>query len=62
MQKISFSLNFLSGHFYGQSFIKTVPGPFSFLRSDNLISPLVKKTAPIDNIKILTMCNIDNVY
>ena len=28
IEKISFSLNFFSGHFYGQSFIKTVRGPF----------------------------------
>ena len=28
IEKISFSLKFFSGHFYGQSFIKTVRGPF----------------------------------
>ena len=28
MEKLSFSLNFFSGDFYGQSFIKTVRGPF----------------------------------
>ena len=27
MEKISFSLKLFSGHFYGQSFIKTVRGP-----------------------------------
>ena len=27
IEKISFSLKFFSGHFYGQSFIKTVRGP-----------------------------------
>ena len=39
---ISFSLKLLSGHFYGQSFIKTVRGPFGhqinsdmFANSDN---------------------------
>ena len=28
IEKISFSLKRFSGHFYGQSFIKTVRGPF----------------------------------
>ena len=28
MEKLSFSLKLLSGDFYGQSFIKTVRGPF----------------------------------
>ena len=28
IEKISFSLKFFSGHFYGQSFIKTVRGPY----------------------------------
>ena len=28
IEKISFSLKLFSGHFYGQSFIKTVRGPF----------------------------------
>ena len=28
IEKIAFSLNLFSGHFYGQSFIKTVRGPF----------------------------------
>ena len=27
LEKISFSLDLFSGHFYGQSFIKTVQGP-----------------------------------
>ena len=27
-KKISFSLKLFSGHFYGQSFIKTVRGPY----------------------------------
>ena len=27
MEKLSFSLKLFSGHFYGQSFIKTVRGP-----------------------------------
>ena len=27
MKKLSFSLKLVSGHFYGQSFIKTVRGP-----------------------------------
>ena len=30
IEKISFSLKFFSGDFYGQSFIKTVPGPFNW--------------------------------
>ena len=30
MEKISFSLKLFSGHFYGQSFIKTVRGPCSY--------------------------------
>ena len=29
IEKISFSLKLFSGHFYGQSFIKTVRGPWS---------------------------------
>ena len=29
MVKLSFSLKLVSGHFYGQSFIKTVRGPFA---------------------------------
>ena len=29
IEKISFSLKLFSGHFYGQSFIKTVRGPFT---------------------------------
>ena len=32
MEKISFSLKLFSGHFYGQSFIKTVRGPCKFLK------------------------------
>ena len=28
MEKLSFSLKLVSGHFYGQSFIKTVRGPY----------------------------------
>ena len=31
IEKISFSLKFFSGDFYGQSFIKTVPGPLQVL-------------------------------
>ena len=30
IEKISFSLKLFSGHFYGQSFIKTVRGPLEF--------------------------------
>ena len=38
IEKISFSLKIFSGHFYGQSFIKTVRGPLacSKLRYDTL--------------------------
>ena len=32
IEKISFSLKLFSGHFYGQSFIKTVRGPLTKLR------------------------------
>ena len=31
IEKISFSLKLFSGHFYGQSFIKTVRVPFIFV-------------------------------
>ena len=31
IEKTSFSLKLFSGHFYGQSFIKTVRGPFMLL-------------------------------
>ena len=31
IEKISFSLKPFSGHFYGQSFIKTVRGPLLFM-------------------------------
>ena len=30
IEKISFSLKLFSGHFYGQSFIKTVRGPCTY--------------------------------
>ena len=30
IEKISFSLKLFSGHFYGQSFIKTVRGPLAW--------------------------------
>ena len=33
IEKISFSLKLFSGHFYGQSFIKTVRGPLGLLKS-----------------------------
>ena len=33
MEKISFSLNLFSGHFYGQSFMKTVRGPYVIIFS-----------------------------
>ena len=31
IEKIAFSLKLFSGHFYGQSFIKTVRGPFKLI-------------------------------
>ena len=39
IENISFSLKLFSGHFYGQSFIKTVRGPFPFLDGDVPRSP-----------------------
>ena len=33
IEKISFSMKLFSGHFYGQSFVKTVRGPFRHLKS-----------------------------
>ena len=36
IEKISFSLKLYSGHFYGQSFIKTVRGPLVFFLSVHL--------------------------
>ena len=40
IEKLSFSLKPFSGHFYGQSFIKTIRGPlnfhYEFLRSENV--------------------------
>ena len=36
IEKISFSLKLFSGHFYGQSFIKTVRGPFCLTNVRNL--------------------------
>ena len=35
IEKISFSLKLFSGHFYGQSSIKTVRGPLHFLQAIN---------------------------
>ena len=40
IEKISFSLKLFSGHFYGQSFIKTVRGPFI---DDSLLGHLNSK-------------------
>ena len=34
IEKTSFSLKLFSGHFYGQSFIKTVRGPYPFQYRD----------------------------
>ena len=42
IEKISFSLKLFSGHFYGQSFIKTVRGPlflnWIFLEKESVIN------------------------
>ena len=42
IEKVAFSLKLFSGHFYGQSFIKTVRGPLhsvsKFLRYENIVS------------------------
>ena len=35
IEKISFSLKLFSGHFYGQSFIKTVRGPLKKKSAEN---------------------------
>ena len=37
IEKLSFSLKLFSGHFYGQSFIKTVRGPLVTLRPNYFI-------------------------
>ena len=37
IENISFSLKLFSGHFYGQSFIKTVRGPFSVKFNGHII-------------------------
>ena len=39
IEKISFSLKLFSGHFYGQSFIKTVRGPLSGDQNEFIFSP-----------------------
>ena len=35
MEKLSISMKLYSGHFYGQSFIKTVRGPLDVLQSNH---------------------------
>ena len=42
IEKISFSLKLFSGHFYGQSFIKTVRGPL-WLEQRNLANAFLKE-------------------
>ena len=37
IEKISFSLKLFSGHFYGQSFIKTVRGPLLIYINNDLL-------------------------
>ena len=46
IEKISYSLKLFSGHFYGQSFIKTVRGPLSI--EANRVDPY--QTAPIGTV------------
>ena len=44
IEKISFSLKLFSGHFYGQSFIKTVRGPYdTFGLHDRSIGPVKQR-------------------
>ena len=55
IEKISFSLKLFSGHFYGQSFIKTVRGPLPY--SDRyliLIGSLrcLKEAKPMDMLLV----------
>ena len=50
MEKLSFSLKLFSGHFYGQSFIKTVRGPCpSFCTRSSVFIFLKKKGKDISN-------------
>ena len=56
MEKITFSLKLFSGHFYGQSFIKTVRGPCSIPskvidRNNNLAKILAKDKRAITQSK-----------
>ena len=44
MEKLLFSLKFLSGAFYGQSFMETVRGPLS------LIGPVVSEKKMFENV------------
>ena len=41
IEKISFSLKLFSGHFYGQSFIKTVRSPFGIRHREEQISEII---------------------
>ena len=41
IEKISFSLKLFSGHFYGQSFIKTVRGPLEMLIFTQYVKELI---------------------
>ena len=62
IEKISFSMKLFSGHFYGQSFIKTVRGPLSsaffkinFFQKKSVINTISVKqfgsrSGPTDNI------------
>ena len=55
MEKLSFSLKYFSGHFYGQSFIKTVRGPLIFIkgrRANTSQIPLIEK----QRIKSTNLC------
>ena len=53
IEKISFSLKLFSGHFYGQSFIKTVRGPYTLLLLSHIQSKQKnEKKNTLDNINL----------
>ena len=51
IEKIIFSLKLFSGHFYGQSFIKTVRGPFAKFHDKTLMCMISKQ-----NVEVLAAC------
>ena len=48
IEKISFSLKLFSGHFYGQSFIKTVRGPLAVLPIKDVYLEHLSSQEPIE--------------